>query len=283
MKKTLTLLLGLLLYWNLYAPPNCELYKEHAACYRACNEAMMAIRFEQGSYQSQQYFDQSIASYPDFAYSYMEKGVPFLKRGLFVEWKKLIDKAVELSPEEYLGYRAWCRFQFLRDYEGYIADIEQLKSLVNYDIGHCQTGDYHLNIVLAICYKEIGDYDKARALFLEQLNSKNYSVGSYDYYHLGVLEYQTGQYEKAIAYLDQQIEMNDYLAETYYFKALAYKKLNQLDLYAQQLAKAEDYYRKGNFRIDTYVEMPDKIYLLDILDEKDVLESNERPNQSIPD
>lgn len=268
MKKGITLLALLLLGWNLYAPPNCEIYRSNESCYKSCKEGIKGIGYKQGSYKSQQHFEKSIELCSTFAYSYMEKAVPYLKRGLFIEWKEMIDKAVDLSPEEYLGYRGWCRLQFLRDYKGAIKDIEELKSLVNYDIGYCQTGDYHLNIALALCYKEIGDFEKARELFIDELNSKNYSEGSYDYYHLGILEYETGNFEEAIKYFDKQIEVNDYLGETYFFKALANKKLNQLGLYSQNLERAENYYRKGKIRMDTYTETIDKIYLSDILEEK---------------
>jgi tetratricopeptide (TPR) repeat protein len=267
MKKAVPLFVLFLLSRNLHAQPNCEIYKADEKCYNACQEAMRAIRYEQGSHQSQEHFDKSIEQCPTFAYSYMEKAVPYLKRGLFVEWKAMIDKAVELAPEEYLGYRGWCRLQFLRDYEGAINDIEKLKSLVNYDIGYCQTGDYHLNIALALCYKELGDFTKARELFLEQLSSKNYSEGLYDYYHFGVLEYEAGNYEKAIIYFDKQLEANDYLGETYYFKALTNKQLNQNEQYFQNLKNAENYYRNGKIRTDTYTETVDKIYLSDILEE----------------
>jgi tetratricopeptide (TPR) repeat protein len=267
MKKAITFLGLFLLSWNLYAPPNCEIYKNDVDCYESCQEAMQAIRYSQGSYQSQQHFEKSIELCPTFAYSYMEKAVPYLKRGLFVEWKILIDKAVELEPVEYLGYRGWCRLQFLRDYEGAIEDIEKLKSLVKYDIGYCQTGDYHLNIALALCYKELGDLTKGRALMLEQLNSENHSLGLYDYYHLALLEYEAGNYEEAIIYFDKQIEINDYLGETYFFKALANKHLNQNEQYDLNLRKAESYYRNGKNRTDTYTETVDKIYLIDILEE----------------
>lgn len=268
MKKGATVCVLLLLSLCLYAPPNCEIYRGDGRCYKACKEAMKAIKYKQGSYRSQYHFERSIELCQTFAYSYMEKAVPYLKRGLFVEWKKMIDKAVELSPREYLGYRGWCRLQFLRDYKGAIRDIEQLKSLVDYDIGYCQTGDYHLNIALALCYKQIGEFEKARELFIHQLNSENYSAELYDYYHLGVLEYETGNFEIAIRYFNKQIEINDYMGETYFFKALANKKLNQLELYSQNLEEAENYYRKGHTRTDTYTETLDKIYLIDILEEK---------------
>ena len=271
MKKGITFFVLLLISLNLYAPPNCNLYKDNKDCYKSCKEAMKAIQYQQGSYKSQQYFDSSIELCSTFAYSYMEKAVPYLKRGLFIEWKEMIDKAVELSPKEYLGYRGWCRLQFLRDYDGAIKDIEKLKSLVNYNIGYCQTGDYHLNIALALCYKEIGNLEKAKEIFTHHVNSETFSEGLYDYYHFGILEYETGNYEKAITYFDKQIEVNDYLGETYFFKALANKKLNQHKLYAQNLETSESYYRQGKIRTDSYAEMIDKIYLIDILEEKNTV------------
>jgi tetratricopeptide (TPR) repeat protein len=252
---------------DLFAPPNCEVYKDSDKCYKSCQAAMDAIHHPQGSYASQQYFEKSIGLCETFAYSYMEKAVPYLKRGLFIEWKELIDKAVALEPQEYLGYRGWCRLQFLRDYNGAIKDIEELKSLVNYDIGYCQTGDYHLNIALALCYKEIGQIDTARALFEEHFAKENAFVGLFDYYHFGVLAYESGNFQMALNHFEKQIEINDDLAETYYFMALCYKKMGQNSMYNQNLSTAKSYYEKGKFRTDTYTETIDKIYLGDIIQE----------------
>ena len=269
MKKTYLILILTILSFNLYAPPNCELYNDdNIPCLESCNLAMKAIRYEQGSFQSQQYFDESIEMCPNFAYSYMEKAVPYLKRGQFIKWKELIDKAVKIAPREYLGYRGWCRLQFLRDYYGAINDIEELKKIEKYDIGYCQTGDYHLNIALALCYKETGNLKKARELFLQQVNTKNYHQGLYDYYHFGILEYEDGNFQQAIEYFKKQIENNDYLGETYYYIAMAYKNLGDIEIYKENLNKSKKYYIDGKFRIDTYTETIDKIYLIDIIKEK---------------
>jgi len=251
----------------LNAQPNCEIYKNDPACYQACQMAMTAIRYQQGSYASQKHFDQSIALCDNFGYSYMEKAVPFLKRGQFIQWKKLIDRAVEISPKNYLGYRGWCRLQFLRDYEGAIKDIEELKLISNHDIGYCQTGDYHLNIALALCYKEIGQFEKAKKIFYNHLNSGITSVDLYDYYHLGVLEYELGNYTKALQCFERQIQENDYMGETYFFIAKTYQKLGITEKYQTNLIKAKKYYEKGQYRTDTYTETIDKVYLLDILNE----------------
>lgn len=260
-------LLNLLLVTPIFAPPNCELLKDDKDCYRACQEAYNAIRFRQGSRRSQSHFDKSIRFCPDFAYSYMEKAVPFLKRGDFITWKTLIDKAVELDPLEHLGYRGWCRLQFLRDYEGAIADIERLRELAGYDIGYCQTGDYHLIFALALCYKELGYPLKAKELMESKIQEEGYFLGPYDYYHLGVLAYDLGEYQSAIAYLERQIKENDYLAETYYWLGLAHKQLGDLGICREYLVKAEEHYQKGNYLTDMYSEPIDKIYLSDIEEE----------------
>ncbi|MEN0003410.1 MAG: hypothetical protein AAF798_04680 [Bacteroidota bacterium] len=268
MKKKILLLVLVFASWHLYAPPNCEIYKSNTTCYQSCQQAMKAIRYRQGSHQSQRRFEKSIALCPDFAYSYMEKAVPYLKRGLFIEWKAMIDKAVELSPKEYLGYRGWCRLQFLRDYQGAINDIQQLQSLVHYDIGYGQTGDYHLNFALALSYKGLGQLEQARQLMLQHLQSDNYTEGLYDYYHLGVVEYELGNFDQALHYLNRQVEVNDYMSDTYYYMALCNKQLNQREQYAAHLEKAEVYYRSGKTITDNYTEAFDKIYLTDILNEK---------------
>src|SRR4051812_11845421 len=115
--------------------PNCNVYKleNNPSCYEAC---LIATEAEagQGSKASQLQFDKAIELCPGFDYAYFEKSVPYLKRGDFISWKKLIDKAVELNPTGYLAYRGWCRYQFVRDYRGAIADLERLDSLVSYDI-----------------------------------------------------------------------------------------------------------------------------------------------------
>lgn len=251
----------------LIGQPNCEILKEDIHCYESCKKAWKAISYGQGSAESQELFDESIMLCPSFAYSYMEKGVPFLKRGEFIQWKQLIDKAVELSPSEYLGYRGWCRLQFLRDYKGAIKDIETLKKTVDYDIGFCQNGNYHLEVALALCYKELGQLEKAKTIINNYLISTNYSEGLYDYYHLAVIEYQLGNYQTAIDLLNTQLENNP-LAEVYYYLALSFKELNKIDEYNKTLYKAEQLYLEEISLLDNYAEPIDKIYLSDILKKK---------------
>lgn len=274
MIRYIFVIINLLLCTALWAPPNCEIYKLDEDCYKACEEAYVAIKYGQGNFHSQLHFDESIRLCPKFAYAYMEKAVPYLKRGDFVTWKRLIDKAVEISPFEYLGYRAWCRVQFLRDYEGGIKDLKQLQSITQNDIGYAQNGDYHLLIALGLWYKEIGEKEKALELIGSKVIEKGYDPGLFDYYHLGILYYELGLYNEAIIHLNKQTQINDELGETYYYLALNHEKLKQMNLCKSNILKAKEYYINENFRKDTYTEPIDKIYLVDIQNKIDSLNLN---------
>lgn len=219
----------------------------------------------QGFDLSQQLFDRAIELCPTYDYAYSEKSVPYLKRGEFIEWKRLIDKAVEVNPKNNLGDRGWCKFQFLRDYQGAIDDIESLDSLVSYDVGYSMDGSYHLNVVKALSYKMLGEKEKAIQIIEDKLNDKDQFVGIYDYLHLGVLYLELGGYSKALECFDQQIKENDYLAETYYYKAVCYKKLSNEIKFAENIEKAKQFYIKGYSLFQPYTELLDKVYYQDII------------------
>jgi tetratricopeptide (TPR) repeat protein len=248
-----------------YSQPNCNVYKfeNNQKCYDACVIATEAEKY-QGLKKSQIQFDKAIELCPQFDYAYFEKSVPYLKRGDFITWKKLIDKAVELNPTGHLGYRGWCRYQFLRDYKGAIRDLEELDSMVGYDIGYSQNGDYHLNIAKALCYKALGMKQKAISIIEDQLSAKDYSAMPYDYLHLGVLKLEIGDVNGAIENLKKQIAYNDFLAESYFYLGLAYKKRGDKNEYLRNMNKAKLFYLKGYKRTDPYTHPMDKVYLADI-------------------
>lgn len=250
---------------HTYSQPNCNVYKmnNNQPCYEACVTATEG-EAGQGTKASQLQFDKAIELCPSFDYAYFEKAVPYLKRGDFITWRKLIDKAVELNPTGHLGYRGWCKYQFVRDYIGAIKDLEKLDSLLSYDIGYSINGDYQLNIAKALCYKALGQKIKAVEIIENQLAQKGYTPMTYDYLHLGVLKMETGDTDGGIEYLKKSIEFNDYLAEPYYYLGLIYKKQNLTKEFKENMEKAKTYYLKGYKRFDPYTHPMDKVYLADI-------------------
>lgn len=247
----------------LKSQDNCTLLK-NANCKKACELSDYAASY-QGSFESQNTFDRAIKLCPSYDYAYSEKSVPYLKRGDFVTWKKLIDKAVDIDPKRNLGYRGWCQYQFLRNYRAALNDIEALEQLVGEDnIGFSQNGDYNLQIVKALCYKGMGDNKKAIEIFEKQFSMNDYHVMLFDYYHLGVLYYEQNDIIKARDYFQKQITNSNYFAEPYYYLALIDLKENNKLEAKSKIKKALDLYSKSYFMKDPYTNIKDRIYEEDI-------------------
>lgn len=194
----------------------------------------------QGWRVSQEAFDEAIELCPSYSDAYMQKAIPYLKRGKFIEWKVLIDKAVELNPKEHLGYRGYCRFQWLRDYQGAIKDIERLKELLgSNEMGSSVDGDYDLEIIRGLCYKMIGEKEKAIKIIEKRIAQGNYAPFLFDHLHLGVIYYELNNYDKALECFNKQIEIHGSLAETSYYRALCYKKKGDDVKFINLLKKAK--------------------------------------------
>lgn len=244
------------------AQPNCEAYKYFGdeLKYKACKAAEKRAGHYQFSKAYQEALDEALAIDSTFAFAYRAKSTAYLKSGDFLEWKYLMDKAVKYEPTAQLDYRGWCRYQFFRDYQGAIDDIELLDSLVEYDIGHSVNGDYHLHIARALCYKALGKKELAIEIIEGQLQDSTYFIGIYDFLHLGVLYLETEQYEQATAAFARQEQEND-LAELHYYRALVHKAAGNTEAHQEELLIAKNLYLQDRKMFDPYVEQMDKVYL----------------------
>ena len=189
MIRFLSLVMGVLLHHYVVAQPNCKAFLMNGdSCqYKACKYIEDSPNYFQLTKEFHQVYDKAIEICPAYSQAYRAKSTAYLKTGDFISWKRLMDKAVSLDAAQHLSYRGWCRFQFFRDYEGAISDIESLEKLVNYDIGFSQNGDYHLKVVKALCFKMIGKKKKAIKLIEEHILEDTKDFELYNYLHLGVL------------------------------------------------------------------------------------------------
>ncbi|ASW75480.1 hypothetical protein IQ37_02880 [Chryseobacterium piperi] len=254
-------LLVFVVYVNLQSQVNCNTI-EGEDCKKACEIYNSLESVGQGDRKSQEGFDTAIELCPTFSNVYKEKSVPYLKSGDFITWKIWIDKAVNLEPKMHLGYRGWCKYQFLRDYKGAIADIEALEKMypTGY-LGYSSNGDYELHIVKGLCYSALGGKEKAISIIENQLSKKDHNIGFYDYYQLGVIYFETGKYDKALENFERQSKENDF-AENIYFKSKVSKVRNKDYLDLKKLALAT--YDQGKTMKDGYTHHFNKVYRKEI-------------------
>lgn len=240
---------------------------EHCACELLFGDHTHINNYYQGTNISLAICDSAIMLFPTFADAYYIKAIPFLKRGEFFTWKKIIDKAVEYDSLSYLGYRGGAQYMFLRNYKEAINDIETLQSIAQWDIGTIYNGEYELEIIRALSYKGLCDTTKAIRILENHINQTN-DAGLYGYYHLGVMYFEQYKYEEAMQALLNQISGNE-IADAYYYLGLIYEKADNYTAFQNSMKRAYDLYISGRkIRGDnSYMDYPDKIYLKQIEDE----------------
>jgi tetratricopeptide (TPR) repeat protein len=246
---------------------NCKafLYQKDTIQYEACLIAEDAHRYYQYSREYQEMQDKAIEKCPHFSYAYRNKSTAYLKSGDFITWKYLIDKAVEYDFRENIGYRGWCKFQFFRDYQGAIDDIESLEAVTKGNIGYSAGGHYHLKVAKALCYKQLGDVDKAITIMEQYLLDSTNQISVFDHLHLGVMYLQTDAYDKAITQFNLQVTESD-LAENQYYLALCHQKMGNDSLFTVHITKAKEMYLRKQKMVFHYTEPIDRVYLKEIED-----------------
>lgn len=244
---------------------NCNTYKLEGDTtrYQSCLKCNEAYKHYQFSREFQSIMDSAIEIDPNFYLPYKAKSTAYLKSGDFITWKVLIDKAVECDLIAVLGYRASCRYQFFRDYVGCIKDIEQLDSLVNYDIGEIHNGDYHLNVIKAISYDALGQTTKAIAIMEEHMSQDSFYALLYDYFLLGYFYLKQDEYVKAEEHFHKQKELSD-IAENEFYLAKTYALMGNTVKAKKWILSAKVKYLAQSVMFDTYTEPYGKIYLSDI-------------------
>lgn len=208
-----------------YGQGNCLLYPEGSGERIACELSYRAIEYRQGSKASQILFDKAIELGPNYAWAYYEKSVPYFKRGLLVEGVELLNKAIEIEPKDYLYYRAYWYFQN-RSFLACIADLEKHYIDLNGPTILTPPGDMDMRLLLSISYAESDSLLKGIETMENCLTSygdKDYMIGVYDYHILGVLYYRNQQYSEAIKAFEQQLELNNKIADSYFYLGLIYK------------------------------------------------------------
>lgn len=266
MKKIKLLFLISFCYQSSLCQDNCNvfLWNGDTAKYNTCQFLQNAPSYFQLRREHQLICDSAIKIAPHYDHPYWSKSIAYLKTGDFLTWKTLIDQAVSRNQENHLGYRGWCRFQFFRDYQGAIDDLERLEVLMGTsDIGICQNGDYHLQIAKGLCYKMLGKPEEAIQLITQQIAVDPDFIGLYDYLHLGVLYLDVGRVKDAVLAFEKQEKIAPW-AETMYYLAKASSILGEPALAKQYATLALTRYQQEIFLYDPYTHQIDKIYQIQI-------------------
>ena len=150
-----------------------------------------------------------------------EISVPFLKRGMPLEWKPRFDKAVKHDPATWQPWRGYLYLWFYRDYEKAIADFnasDSLTTYIDYPQGHS------VDFWRGIAYLGLNDYENSIAYWDKHITKETEDSGE-DWVELeaflyrGIAYYEAGNIEKANENFDKLIQYFTNSADAKYYKA----------------------------------------------------------------
>jgi len=183
------------------------------------------------------YYDKAIKANPDFADAYINRGLVKNELQDFDGSIKDYDKAIELDPKCSLAYnnRGYTKYK-KGDYEGALADYNKAILL-----------NPKLNIALD---------NKAKLLNEVCLADDEEFTAKY-YLSLGIQEINKGNLLEGIKNIDESIKHNDKSDIAYFYKAVAYHNLNNIDLAYENYTKTielnkkmvDAYYNRGQLII----------------------------------
>jgi tetratricopeptide (TPR) repeat protein len=228
------------------------------------------LGLRQGSPRSMTLLDSILKLDPTNAAAWREISVPYLKRGITLKWKPLIDKAVEHDAITWVPMRGYLYLCFYRDYEKAIADFAASDTLTEY-IDHPQ--GHSVNFWRGIAYLGLKDYDNSISYWDKHINKETEDSGE-DWVELeaflyrGIAYYESGNLEKAIENFDKVIHYFKQTADAKYYKALILKEKGETDAAITLVNDAILDINAGFFNSHDYVETLRQIYLEDLEDLK---------------
>lgn len=265
MKNSLLFLFFSIISLSLRAQPNCNVFLSEGDTtkYKACKLSEKFENYYQFDMKGISILDSCIQICPYYAFPYYEKAAIYLKSGNFLKWNLNINLSYKYDPITTLPYRASCRAKYFADYEGAIADINELDSLVNYDIGYTNQGTYHLHVWKGICYKNLEKYDIAAKIINDFIKNNPDKIGLYDYLHLGVCYQKLEMHKEALECFEKQRSKSD-LAENWYYSAISFRALGKLDEFKKSFEKAQEYMNRQQTLQGSYRFLEDEIFQYDL-------------------
>ena len=201
------------------------------------------------------------------AAAWREISIPYLKRGMPLQWKPFFDKAVYHDAKTWQPWRGYLYLWFFRDYEKAIADFNASDTLTDY-IDHPQ--GHSVDFWRGIAYLGLKDYENSLSYWDKHIQKETEESGE-DWVELeaflyrGIAYYESGNPEKALENFDKVIKYFKQSADAKYYKALILKQKGETQKSLSLVKEAKEDFNAGYFNNRDYVETLRQIYLEDLL------------------
>jgi len=229
--------------------------------------------FNQGSPKNMELIAYAIKLDSTNAAAWRELSAPYLKRGISHEWKPLFDKAVELDPVTWQGWRGYLKLFFYRDYESAIADFNATDTLTPGFIDYPQS--MSVDYLRGLAYFQLGEEEKALDYYTKYINEVTAKSGEdwvdvFAFIHRAILFMKLREYEKAVVDLEKCLKYYPSSSDAYYHLAMINFEQGRKQIAKEQIAKAKSLFEKGYYMHQPYVEAFGQIdlYAIEVIEKK---------------
>lgn len=180
------------------------------------------------SQKRQRYLDSALAITPYRAFFWQQKAMPLCKQKKYEIGMPYLDSAVKYNKQEYIDYRAFMKCVFQKSYRSAIADFNEARSL-NGNIGLM---DHSYDFYTGLCYLQLDIFDSAEYFIGKSINVQRKSIGEnwvhyMDLFYMGIVQYEKGDYAKAIENFDKSLKQYKNFSDAKYYKAACLSRLNK--------------------------------------------------------
>jgi len=226
-----------------------------------------ATQHPQGSPECMNGIAEAIKIDPTFDKAVRELSVAYLKRGMPLQWKPIFDKAVELNPESWQGYRGYLYLWFYRDYKKSIQDFDALDVLTPNFIDNPQ--GHSIDYWRGIAYLGLKDYENSIAYFNKHIKFQTTNLGEdwveiTAFLYLGIAHLESNNLKEAEINFDKAIQYNlGRYADAKYYKSLLFKERGEINNAKILIKSAILDFQDGLSNKRIYVEALRELYLDD--------------------
>ena len=208
------------------------------------------------------------------ANDYRHWSVQNTKNGNYTKAIALLEKAMELNPQETSRYYGWVLLYYYRDYEKALAILDQHDAYTP-NFSDAPMGE-DVHYLKGLCLMELQHYQKAIDefnIYINNLASANIEdyIDVYTFVQKGRCLTKLGKFEEAIKTYKKALKYNEYCTEAYYFMGLTQLEIGEKDNACMNFNKALNLINNGYKSSDNYVEYFHEIYAQQI--ERSLLES----------
>jgi tetratricopeptide (TPR) repeat protein len=220
-----------------------------------------------GSRQSQYYLAKSLEADPTFARALLQTALPHLQKGEFAIGFKYLNKAVELEPLEYLGYRGCAKLYYLHDSDGALKDLVELDSMTpNFTDAPWGRDIYY---TMGIAEKRRGNLGEALRLFDHSIANTTKQKGEdwvdvKVFLYRGIVKLELENFSGAIADFEKGIFYFDKFMEAYYYKGKALLELGDVKAACFNFKKAKSCFEAGYSYANQLYSMVEEVLYDDI-------------------